>query len=138
MHVYLAHCGKKIYHVGPDRDHLFFDDWDGKPLPVERVDMKDADSIICTGLWDDRTETPDDYKELIANGINRKLPMLCVNPDISVDVGETRIYCGGAVAKAYADAGGVVQYYGKPHPPIYNMCRTLLTQKRSASWVCGV
>ena len=122
--------GGKIYHVGPDRDHLFFDDWNGAPLPVEKVGLESADSIICTGLWDDRTETPEDYRELIANGINRGLPMLCVNPDIKVDVGDKRIYCGGAIAQAYAEAGGVVHYYGKPHAPIYNMCRSLVNEAR--------
>lgn len=122
--------GKKIYHVGPERDHLFFDDWNGQSLPVERVEMPAADSIVCTGLWDDQTETPDDYRELIANGINQGLPMLCVNPDIKVDVGEKRIYCGGAIAEAYGKAGGTVHYYGKPHAPIYNMCRTLVNELR--------
>ena len=122
--------GKNIYHVGPDRDHLFFDDFNGEALPVTRVDLKDADSIICTGLWDDQTETPEDYRELIANGINKKLPMLCANPDITVDVGEKRIYCGGAIGEAYTKAGGVTHYYGKPHSPIYDMSRTLLTQHR--------
>jgi len=122
--------GKKIYHVGPDRDHLFFDDFNGQPLDVEKVDLKDAESIICTGLWDDRTETPEDYRELIANGINRNLPMLCANPDITVDVGETRIYCGGAIGQAYTQAGGTTHYFGKPHAPIYDLSRQLLTELR--------
>jgi len=122
--------GKKIYHVGPDRDHLFFDDFNGQSLEVEKVDLKDAESIICTGLWDDRRETPEDYRELIANGINRKLPMLCANPDITVDVGETRIYCGGAIGKAYTEAGGTTHYFGKPHSPIYDLSRQLLTELR--------
>ena len=120
--------GQKIYHVGPERDYLFFDDWNGQPLPVERVDMDAADSIICTGLWDDQTETPEDYRALIANGVNRKLKMLCANPDVTVDVGEKRIYCGGAIARAYAEAGGEVHYFGKPHAPIYAMSRQVLGQ----------
>jgi len=122
--------GTKTYHVGPERDRLFFDDFNGKPLPIERVDLNEAESIICTGLWDDRSETPDDYRELIANGINKKLPMLCANPDITVDVGETRIYCGGAIGQAYSEAGGTTHYFGKPHSPIYDISRTLLTELR--------
>jgi len=124
--------GRKIYHVGPERDQLFFSDFNGEALPVAQVEMSEADSIICTGLWDDQTESPDDYRALIADGINRALPMLCVNPDVTVDVGQTRIYCAGAIGLAYAEAGGAVHYYGKPHSPIYDMCRALLTEKRGA------
>lgn len=125
--------GTKIHHVGPARDHLFFDDFNGADLPVERVELQEAESIICTGLLDDRRETPGDYRELIANGINRGLPMLCANPDITVDVGDKRIYCGGAIGLAYSEAGGTTHYFGKPHSPIYDMCRTLLTEHRGAS-----
>ncbi len=121
--------GKRIYHVGPDRDFLFFDDHNGQPLDVTRVSIEEADAIICTGLWDDQTETPDDYRHLILNGLNRQLTMLCANPDIEVDHGDKRIYCAGAVGAAYAEAGGTVHYYGKPHSPIYQLSSTLLTQQ---------
>ena len=36
-----------------------------------------------------------------------------------VDVGDRRIYCAGAIAAAYTEAGGRSYYFGKPHPPIY-------------------
>ena len=123
--------GTRIHHVGPERDHLFFDDHDGTPLPVTRVPMDQADSIICTGLWDDQTETPEDYRHLIADGINRGLTMLCANPDLEVDRGSQRIYCGGAIGAAYTAAGGETHYYGKPHSPIYEMSRALLSQRFS-------
>lgn len=123
--------GSKVYHVGPERDLPFFDDHNGAPLAVERVALDEADSIICTGLWDDQTETPEDYRQLIAEGVNKGLSMLCVNPDIQVDVGEKRIYCGGAIAQAYAEAGGEVHYFGKPHAPIYAMSRQILTDLRA-------
>lgn len=121
--------GEKVHHIGPDRDHLFFDDHNGAPLPVERVALAEADSIICTGLWDDRRETPEDYRHVIADGINRGLTMLCANPDLEVDHGDTRIYCGGAIGAAYTTAGGVTHYYGKPHAPIYEMSRALLAKR---------
>jgi ribonucleotide monophosphatase NagD (HAD superfamily) len=44
-----------------------------------------------------------------------------------VDEGETRIFCAGAIAKAYEEAGGRSYYYAKPHPPIYTLARRLLT-----------
>ena len=115
--------GRKVYHIGPARDLPFFTDENGQPYDVERVPLEDAEGIVCTGLFDDRTETPDDYRLTILTGVNRGLKMLCANPDVIVDVGETRIYCAGAIAEAYIAAGGTAEYFGKPHVPIYQMAR---------------
>lgn len=52
--------------------------------------------------------------------------MLCANPDMVVDVGETRIYCAGALAALYQEMGGEALYFGKPHPPIYDLARRRL------------
>ncbi len=113
--------GRKVYHLGPERDLGFFEGAD-----VERVPLEDAQGIVCTGLFDDRTETPDDYRLTIRTGVNRGLKMLCANPDIFVDVGETRIYCAGALAAAYTEAGGESLYFGKPHVPIYTLAQDRL------------
>ncbi|RMF41508.1 MAG: TIGR01459 family HAD-type hydrolase [Alphaproteobacteria bacterium] len=121
--------GSRVYHLGPERDEEFFRDLPAEianPVPIERVPLKEAEGIVCTGLFDDETETPEDYRAIILEGVNRRLPMLCVNPDIVVDRGERRIYCAGAIAQAYAEAGGVVHYFGKPHPPIYDLARRRL------------
>ena len=115
--------GRKVFHIGPERDLIFFQDADGRPIDVERVPIEEAEGIVCTGLFDDRTETPDDYRGIILYGKTRGLKLLCANPDIVVDVGEIRIYCAGAIARAYAEAGGRSYYFGKPHPPIYALAR---------------
>ncbi|MCI4660934.1 MAG: TIGR01459 family HAD-type hydrolase [Neomegalonema sp.] len=111
--------GKRLHVVGPERDESI---WDG--LDIELVALEKADSILCTGLFDDETETPADYADLIAGGVARGIPMLCANPDIIVDRGERRLYCAGAIAQKYAEAEGQVVYFGKPHPPIYALART--------------
>ncbi len=112
--------GRKVYHLGPDHDLSFFTDENG-PINVERVPLKDAEGIVCTGLFDDLTETPDDYRLTILDGKTRGLKMLCANPDISVDLGDKRIFCSGAIAQAYTQAGGTSLYFGKPHSPIYQL-----------------
>ena len=122
--------GRKVYHLGPERDLVFFTDADGNKIDVERVELDEAEGIICTGLFDDRTETPEDYRLTIATGVNRGLKLLCANPDIVVDVGDQRIYCAGAIAAAYTAAGGESFYYGKPHSPIYDLARQKLTEIR--------
>ena len=44
-----------------------------------------------------------------------------------MDRGEKREWCAGALAKLYADMGGESLYFGKPHPPIYDLARRRLT-----------
>lgn len=118
--------GRRIYHIGPERDLAFFSDPEGRPYDIERVPLEEAEGIVCTGLFDDRTETPEDYRATILYGKTKGLKLLCANPDIVVDVGELRIYCAGAIAQAYAEAGGRSYYFGKPHAPIYALARRRL------------
>ena len=117
--------GRKIYHIGPDYDLNFFSDENG-PIDVQRVPLAEAEGIVCTGLFDDRTETPDDYRLIILDAKLRGLKLLCANPDIVVDYGDKRVYCAGAIAEAYTAAGGTSLYFGKPHSPIYELAYTRL------------
>ncbi len=113
--------GRRVHHIGAEKDEPFF-----AGLDVERVPMEAAQSIICTGLRDDRTETPDDYADILSEGRLRGLPMLNANPDIVVDMGDRRAWCAGALAQAYEAIGGKVTTMGKPHPPIYDAARRML------------
>lgn len=124
--------GRKVYHMGPERDLVFFSTEDGTPIDVVRVPLEQAEGIICTGLFDDRTETPEDYRLQLMQAKQAGLELLCANPDVVVDVGETRIYCAGALAGFYTDLGGTSHYYGKPHPPIYNLARARAEALRGA------
>jgi HAD superfamily hydrolase (TIGR01459 family) len=124
--------GRRVHHIGPERDLLFFEREDGTPVEVERVALEEAEAIVCTGLFDDQTETPEDYRATILYGVNKGMKMLCANPDIVVDVGEHRIYCAGAIAQAYEAAGGTALYFGKPHAPIYEMARAWLEERHGA------
>lgn len=121
--------GQRVYHIGPARDLGFFADANGAPYDIERVPLEEADSIVCTGLFDDQIETPDDYRATILYGTTKRLKLLCANPDIIVDIGEQRIYCAGAIAAAYSTAGGESYYFGKPYSPIYQMARERLIDR---------
>jgi HAD superfamily hydrolase (TIGR01459 family) len=125
--------GRKIHFIGAPKDEPFFTDFADDLQAVaaanpaiERVAAKDAEGIICTGLADDLHETPDDYKITLMLAKNLDLPMLCANPDITVHMGDKLLYCAGALAKAYEDMGGTALYFGKPHPPIYDLARRRL------------
>lgn len=120
--------GTNVFHIGPDRDAPFFASDDIPDLAkINRVPLDQSDSIVCTGLFDDQTETPDDYAAIFLEAKNRGLDLLCANPDIVVDLGDKRIFCAGALAKAYTERGGTSHYFGKPHAPIYDLARNRMT-----------
>ncbi|MFA5955724.1 TIGR01459 family HAD-type hydrolase [Hyphomicrobium sp.] len=112
-----AWAGRPILHIGPSRDLPIFEGLQAKPGAT----AEDADVAVCTGLYDDETETPDNYSSLIAKLKVRDIPMICANPDLKVERGGRIIYCAGAIAAAYAALGGTVSYAGKPYLPIYEL-----------------
>lgn len=120
--------GADFFYVGPGRDFHMLADLGKAPVPVEQ-----ADAVLLTGLRDDRVETPDDYAGEIAEWVARGLPVLCANPDIVVDRGETRLWCAGAIAKKVEDAGGRVLWFGKPHAPVYDRCRAVIADRCGAA-----
>jgi HAD superfamily hydrolase (TIGR01459 family) len=103
-----------MFHIGPPRDLPIFEGLNVVFAPIES-----ADYAVCSGLFDDTTETPESYREMLALMRARQLFMVCANPDIVVERGDTLIYCAGALADAYAALGGDVLYCGKPYAPIY-------------------
>jgi len=105
---------QSVFHLGPDRDRSIFSGLDVSFAPVET-----ADYVVCSGLFDDTVETPEDYRGLLGAMRGRSLFMVCANPDIVVERGDELLYCAGALADAYADLGGAVLYCGKPYAPIY-------------------
>ena len=105
-----------MFHLGPERDRGVFEG-----LPVDCVEAERAEIILNTGLFDDTTETPQDYIARFRPLVARGLPMLCANPDILVQRDGKLIWCAGALAGEYEKLGGQVIYYGKPHLPIYDL-----------------
>ena len=105
---------ESVFHIGPPRDLPIFDGLNVVFAPIES-----ADYAVCSGLFDDTTETPESYREMLALMRARQLFMVCANPDIVVERGDTLIYCAGALADAYGALGGEVLYCGKPYAPIY-------------------
>jgi HAD superfamily hydrolase (TIGR01459 family) len=108
-------ANKTIFHIGPKRDLGLFEG-----LEVQFAPPETADCVVCTGLFDDDVETLDGYRGLLGQLRERKLFMVCANPDLVVERGSRLIYCAGALADLYQSNGGEVLYSGKPHPPIYN------------------
>jgi HAD superfamily hydrolase (TIGR01459 family) len=116
-----------LFHLGPERDKGLFEG-----LSLNFVAPGAAGLVICTGLYDDTTETPDDYADLLGELAARELTMICANPDLKVERGAQLVYCAGALAARYEEIGGRVTYAGKPHPPIYERSFVVASELRGA------
>src|SRR6201995_4344622 len=125
-HFIATHPGQKIFGRGPERDGSIHRGLDTMLVPLEQ-----ADYIVCTGLFDDETESAEDYRATLLKARERNLTLICANPDIVVERGDRLIYCAGAIAELYVELGGEAIFYGKPHRPIYERAMQLAGERQS-------
>jgi HAD superfamily hydrolase (TIGR01459 family) len=106
---------RSVYTIGPrDRDAAFFE-----AIHARQGALADADAIVCTGLNDEYSETAASYSPVLAAARERRLPFVCANPDLVVDVGGTHYLCAGSIAHLYEEMGGEVYWAGKPYLAAY-------------------
>jgi HAD superfamily hydrolase (TIGR01459 family) len=125
-HFVAGHPGRKMFWIGPERDNSIHRGLDPVLAPLQQ-----ADYIVCTGLFDDEIESPEDYRAMMLEARERQLTLICANPDIVVERGDRLIYCAGAIAELYRELGGEVIFYGKPHRPIYERAIELAAERQS-------
>lgn len=127
--MYRGVAGQKVWHIGPPTDLKFFEPPKvvETPMPIERVELDSAEGMVCTGPFDSLAD-PGVMRPQFLLAKQRGLKLLCANPDIVVDRGETREWCAGALAQLYTEMGGESLYFGKPHPPIYDLARRRLAE----------
>ncbi|WP_343347148.1 TIGR01459 family HAD-type hydrolase [Sphingomicrobium sp. XHP0239] len=80
--------------------------------------------IALTGLDEHRASVAE-YEAEIARWVERGLLVHCLNPDRIVMHRGREVVCAGAIADEVAARGGRVQFYGKPHRPIYEQALKL-------------
>ena len=124
----ISHAGENVFHLGPSRDLPLFEGL-GKQL----TGIDDCQAVVCTGLFEDEIETPEDYRDRLSALAERQIPFICANPDLVVERGERMIYCAGSLAKLYAELGGKTQVAGKPHNPIYKLAEQRLAEINGSS-----
>lgn len=120
--------GEKVYFMGEwQRDAGFFEPLSllENPVDITRVPLDEAEGIVCCGPFDTMAD-PDVNRADFLYAKQKGMKLLCANPDIVVDRGEVREWCAGALAKLYTEMGGESLYFGKPHPPIYDLARRRL------------
>jgi HAD superfamily hydrolase (TIGR01459 family) len=113
------------YRIGPSRDADLF-----QLLPGKSASLEDAEAIVCTGLIDEGSETPLLYQNVLKRALALKIPLVCANPDLTVDVAERRYFCAGSIAQLYEGMGGEVYWAGKPFAEIYEAALTKASQLR--------
>lgn len=120
--------GQKVFFMGQwDRDNGFFEPLKliEDPVEITRVPLEEAEGIVCCGPFDPMAD-PAENRAQFLYAKQKGLKLLCANPDMVVDRGNVREWCAGALAELYTEMGGESLYFGKPHPPIYDLARRRL------------
>ncbi len=127
--MYEGVVGARVYFIGEERDLGFFAPMhlmEGAP-EISRVPLTEAEGIVCTGPFDPHADPAVNRPDFLFAKA-RGLKLLCANPDIVVDRGDSREWCAGALAALYTEMGGESLYFGKPHPPVYDLARRRLAE----------
>ena len=131
--------GRKVWFMGQDYDQTFFEPLAliEDPVAIECVPLEEAEGIVCCGPFDPHAD-PSVNRPQFLLAKTKGLKLLCANPDIVVDRGERREWCAGALAQLYTEMGGESLYFGKPHPPIYDLARARLAKLRKGVPDAGI
>lgn len=132
--MYLGAVGEKVWFMGESpRDDDFFKPLKliENPTTIQKVPLDQAEGIVCCGPFDAMADVDVNRPEFLF-AKEKGLKLLCANPDIIVDRGEVREWCAGALAALYTEMGGESLYFGKPHPPIYDLARRRLAALESS------
>lgn len=90
-----------------------------KGLPIRlttRID--EAEAVLLMGLPDE--DGLADWKPMLDAAFAAGLPIYCSNPDrAGPRAGGTLVVSPGTLAHNYAERGGHVIFYGKPHRPVF-------------------
>jgi HAD superfamily hydrolase (TIGR01459 family) len=122
-----GYVATRVLLIGPARDLSLIEG-----LPLRLVAEEEAEIVLCTGLFDDETETAETYRPLLERLVARGLTLVCANPDIVVERGDRLIYCAGAIAQLHAELGGRTVLVGKPHKPVYDVALARLSELAGA------
>jgi len=115
--------GRRGFYLGPPRSRGLLEG-----LDLDWVDeIESADFILNAGAARGNPPTTGDSEALLKLAVDRDLPMICANPDLIAIRGGQAGISAGALARRYEELGAnQIEYYGKPHRPIYQQALTLL------------
>ncbi|MGB1077038.1 MAG: TIGR01459 family HAD-type hydrolase [Bdellovibrionales bacterium] len=111
--------------------------YDGLLEGVNLVDdVTRADCILSTvgGTYKDG-DTP--FYDAMEKALPLKIPYICANPDLEVQIGDNIVPCAGTYAQWYEERGGEVHWHGKPYAPVYERVWDMLGRPDKAR-VCAI
>jgi HAD superfamily hydrolase (TIGR01459 family) len=103
---------------------------DGDPSPVadlglvETRDPSQAEVLLIVSR--ELSTKREDYRAMMAQFDKRKGRCICLNPDLKMLTPQGLAFSAGSIAKDFQAMGGTVEWYGKPHPRIYQSALTLM------------
>ena len=115
--------------IGDKTPHRFFPicgkpndsaEWAGKSPCIsftQKLD-RDTDAILLMGLADGTKA--DAFDETLEKARQLEIPLICSNPDKASPRADRLVTSPGALADRFAEFGGTVIWYGKPHANIYH------------------
>jgi HAD superfamily hydrolase (TIGR01459 family) len=104
----------KIYLISRDADKSPI-----KGLSCEIAEnTNEADYLLIAGSESDRRPL-NHYISLLEPMANKGVPAFCTNPDLIMLTPNGTSFGPGLIAKEYEKMGGIVTWFGKPHPLIY-------------------
>lgn len=116
--------GRKCYLISRGGDESLIEG-----LEIERVDDIDkADFLLICGT-DFPAKKVEDYEPVLRKAARRQMKAICANPDSLAVLRNANGMGPGTLARRYSDFGGVVEYIGKPHQPIFQHCIKILREK---------
>lgn len=127
-----GHSGKRCWFAS--RGEQFGRLVDG--IDIQLSDCPDDADIFLNALGGMEGEEDPVYADL-DRAAAMGLPMICANPDLVVNVGDSLYYCAGTYAAYYEKIGGQVEYHGKPHAPVYERVYEILGRP-DKSRICAV
>ncbi|MEL7091342.1 MAG: TIGR01459 family HAD-type hydrolase [Pseudomonadota bacterium] len=97
-------------------------------LDISLVDLDNAEAVLLIGL-PDGSALPD-WSDVLHAACARDLTVYCSNPDRHSPRADGLVVSPGALAFEYAARGGTVQFYGKPHVPVFDALQRHLGASR--------
>lgn len=108
--------GRRVFHLGPERDRNVM-----AGLDLDVLDTPEGATCVLNTGPDDHgpQDAAEAFDPVLQACADRRLPMICANPDLEVIRGGVRVLCAGTLAQRYVGMGGDVRSLGKPDPLIY-------------------
>ncbi len=128
---YIPKFGPCAFFLGGEKDRHMLDAKGLKEVPS----FEEADFILGIHIYHSK-DSLEHYIPLLEKGLSKKIPFICVNPDLIVHLQGEEVICAGTLADWYKDQGGDVFSHGKPHASIYDRALTLLGVEDKSKILC--